>query len=268
MNHGLNNDFLCAACKIEVHFEDDLKTRKAGSGTAFFVKNSKGEICLITNRHVIDLDYKQPTAKYKNFKLVQVIVHNKEKDKATGLPTDSNDLLILNHNEFVFSGKTENDVACLRNIKAVDIKGKNPTVSFWLDFAIIADKQRLDEKLVVCDLVAFPGFPDWYDRKNKLAILRTGTIASDPRFDYSFSGNDDGEVIAYEAFSFGGSSGSPVFAIEKGIKVGGGLTGGGHREIMLVGVNAGHLPIQGVIESHSGISYFYKSTIILELIER
>jgi hypothetical protein len=268
MNHGLSNDFLCAACKIEVYFEDDLKTKKSGSGTAFIVKKTNGEICLLTNRHVVDLDYKKPTAKYKNFKLVKVVIHNKKKDKTTGLPTESHDLLILNHKDFIFSSKVENDVACLRNIQAIDLKGIEPQISFFIDEAMIADKQRLNEKLVVCDFVAFPGFPDWYDKKNNLPILRTGTIASDPRFDYSYTGSDDGEVIAYEAFSFGGSSGSPVFAIAKGIKVGGGLSGGGFREIMLVGINAGHLPIQGVTESHSGISYFYKSTVILELIEK
>ena len=268
MNHGITNDILCTACKIEVRFKDDQNTEKTGYGTAFFVKNVKGEVCLLTNRHVVDLDYKQPTSKYKNFKLTQVVVHNKERDKTTGLPTDSNDLLILNHNEFIFSDNYQNDIACLKAIRATDLNGKSPRVSFFIDYDVIADEKRINEKLVVCDLVAFPGFPDWYDKKNNLPILRTGTIASDPRFDYSYSGSDDGGAIAYEAFSYGGSSGSPIFAVQKGIKVGEGLKGGDYREIMLIGINAGHLPITGLRESHSGISYFYKSSIIIELINK
>ena len=268
MDHGLNNDFLCAACKIEAHFEDDLKTSKGISGTAFFVKNAKGEICLLTNRHVVDLDYKQKTAKYKNFKLTRVVVYNKEKNKITGLPTEENKLIIVNHKDFIYSN-IENDVACLRNIQVIEASGKRPlAINYWIAYDFIANKVRLEEKLTICDFVAFPGYPDWYDRKNNLPILRTGTIASDPRFDYSYDGNDNGKVIAYEAFSFGGSSGSPVFAIEKGIIVGDGLSGGGHREVMLIGINAGHLPIDGVVNSHSGISYFYKSTTILELIDK
>lgn len=130
MNYGLSNDHLCSASRIETHFEDDIGTRKAGAGTAFLVKIKKGEICLVTNRHVVDLDYNHKTPKYKNFKLKQVLLHNNEKDTQTGLPTDSNDLLILNCNEFIYSDKYENDIACLRNIKALDIKGiPQPRVS-------------------------------------------------------------------------------------------------------------------------------------------
>ncbi len=267
MNHGLTNDYLCAACKIEVDFEDDMQTKKTGSGTAFFVMNAKREMCLLTNRHVVDLDYTKSTAKYRNFKPVRVVLHVKVKDTTTGLPTDSIDLRIHNYDQFIFSAKTENDVACLKNIQVEKLNGGVVRIDFFINYEMIASRQKLNEKLLVCDFVAFPGFPDWYDKKNNLPILRTGTIASDPRFDYSFTGLYDGEVIAYEAFSYGGSSGSPVFAIEKGIKVGPGLTGGGHREVMFVGINAGHLPIQGVTESHSGISYFYKSSIILDLID-
>ena len=267
MNHGLTNDFLFAACKIDVHFEDDLKKSKTISGTAFFVTNSKGELCLITNRHIVDLDYKQLNSKYKNFKLIQIVVYSKKFNNNTGLPTDSQNFIIINHNELAYSTKIENDVACLKNVKVLNPFQKETIIDFHVEYAMIADRRKLDETLVVCDFVAFPGFPDWYDKKNNSPILRTGTIASYPRFDYSFSGLDDGEVIAYEAFSFDGSNCSPIFALEKGLKLGEGLTGGGHREVMLIGINAGHLPIEGVIESHSGISYFYKSSVILELID-
>ncbi|KGO90566.1 trypsin-like peptidase domain-containing protein [Flavobacterium suncheonense] len=267
MNHGFKNDYLCAASRIEAYFKDDIGSEKAVSGTAFFVKSEEGSTNLITNRHVIDLDYKQRTAKYKNFKLVKLIVYNKEKDPQTGLPTDDNELLIGNIDQFIYSDNYMNDVACLKNVQAASLNGKEPKASFSINLKDIADQTRLMEKITVCDFVAFPGFPDWYDKKNNLPILRTGTIASDPRFDYSYSGEDEGQVIAYEAFSFGGSSGSPVFAIQKGIKVEAPLFGGGFREIMLVGINAGHIPVKDSVNSHSGISFFYKSSIIFELLK-
>lgn len=268
MDHGLRNEFLNSAIKIDVTFEDSSKKTKTGTGTAFFVKNSKGETSLITNRHLIDLDYKQKTAKFKDFKLSKIIATVKEINKETNLPTEDNILFLANCNEFIFSENYENDVACLKNVQAASLNGKEPYSSFSISYTNIADKKRLNEKLSICDFVAFPGFPDWYDKKNNLPILRTGTIASDPRFDYSYNGDDNGEVIAYEAFSYGGSSGSPVFAIQKGIKVGEGLSGGNFREVMLIGINAGHLPVQGIMDSHSGISFLYKSSIILELIEQ
>jgi hypothetical protein len=69
--------------------------------------------------------------------------------------------------------------------------------------------------------------------------------------------------VAYEAFSFGGSSGSPVFATQRGIKPGAGMRFDAYRESRLIGINAGHLA--AAYGQHSGISYFYKASAILEL---
>ena len=94
-----------------------------------------------------------------------------------------------------------------------------------------------------------------------------GTIASDPRFDYShIPGGPHASRIAYEGFSTGGASGSPVFATQRGFTVGGNLTAadGFYREVKVIGINAGHFPDQ---IGHSGISYLYKSSAIIELID-
>lgn len=79
-----------------------------------------------------------------------------------------------------------------------------------------------------------------------------------------------GECIAYEAFSFGGSSGSPVFAIHNGFPVGGAIQAGEnfYRPVMLIGINAGHLVVDGLDRHHAGISYMYKSSVILQIIDR
>jgi hypothetical protein len=96
-------------------------------------------------------------------------------------------------------------------------------------------------------------------------ILRTGTLASDPRYDYSWTNAFKGQCLAYEAFSFGGSSGSPVFALQKGPKPGAGISFPGFRDLMMIGINAGHLPTEN--SGHSGISYLYKSSAIVDLID-
>jgi len=267
MDHGLNNDFLYSACRVEVGFSDSNGKTITGSGTAFFAKNKTGDICLVTNRHVLDIDYKKATPKYKDFKLSSLVIHVKNKD-ASGLPTIDNKFSIVNINEVIYHPTFENDVACIKNLTVAKMTALNAKADYFIPYELFAEKAKLIEKLVICDLVVFPGFPEWFDKKENRPILRTGTIASDPRYDYSFSGAFDGECVAYEAFSFSGSSGSPVFAIQKGIKVGAGLTGGNYREIMLVGINAGHLPVSSVIESHSGISYLYKSNVILDVINK
>jgi hypothetical protein len=132
---------------------------------------------------------------------------------------------------------------------------------------LFASAEDFQTKLSVCDFVAFPGFPPWYDKRDQRAILRTGTIASDPRYNYSRSEAEDGACLAYEAFSYGGSSGSPVFAIQKGPKPGAGISFPGFREEMMIGINAGHLNLDVDKKQHSGISYLYKSFAIADVID-
>ena len=137
-------------------------------------------------------------------------------------------------------------------------------VDFWISHDWLATRSDFESKFSICDFVAFPGYPEWYDKVQQLPILRTGTISSDPRYDYSKS-QYLGECVAYEAFSYGGSSGSPVFAVQTGPKPGAGLSFPGFRELKLIGINTGHLPASD--GTHSGISYLYKSSAILDIIE-
>jgi len=165
----------------------------------------------------------------------------------------------------------DNDVACivLENIEPIEgITNGNLTIDYHIKRIELASKEVLEAEVLPCDLVAFPGYPEWHDQSEGRPIMRTGTIASDPRYNYSW-GKISGECIAYEAFSYGGSSGSPVFALQKGFPVGDGLTGGSYRKVYLIGVNAGHLnDTKSGFNLHSGISYMYKSTVILELIQQ
>lgn len=268
MNHGLNNTFLYSACKLISVFRCQHTGKEIeGRGTAFFTTNKNAHICLVTNRHNIDKNYKEATGKYKPFELVRLLIDNRRASPKTGLPTDIIQFDILNLNQFVFSEIYENDIAC---IIGVQIHGEEQGIAFPIPYNIIADKNKLETKLSVCDFVAYPGFPEWYDQLNNNPILRTGTIASDPRFDYSNKPKFNGECVAYEAFSFGGSSGSPVFAIQKGFPVGGAIQAGEnfYRPVMFIGINAGHLIAEGLGNDHSGISYMYKSSSILDIIDK
>ena len=69
-----------------------------------------------------------------------------------------------------------------------------------------------------------------------------------------------------EGFSTGGTSGSPVFAVQRGFKVGGILTAveGFYCEVKVISINAGHFYD---LHRHSGISYLYKSSAILDIID-
>ncbi|WP_448570067.1 hypothetical protein [Thalassotalea ganghwensis] len=264
MFHGLNNEYLYSAFKIEVEFADDIGNVKSASGTGFFVKNSKDELCLVTNRHVLDINYKNISGKdYSKYTLYTVVVKGKGRDATTGNP-DIDVALHIAMPNLKFDSNINNDIACLISPQICAQNSINPTIDYFLPKSILATTQQFQSNLHVCDFLAFPGYPPWHDVAKIRPILRTGTISSDPRYNYQYKQSVLGDCTAYEAFSFGGSSGSPVFAIQKGPKPGPGISFPGYRELLLVGINAGHLRTNK--DEHSGISYFYKSYAILSLI--
>jgi hypothetical protein len=266
MHTGLNNTFLYTASRIETVFQDDLGKKIPLSGTGFFVLNDKDQYCLVTNRHVVDLNYKEQTNKYSRFKLTSLTIYSKWANEGDNdIPVNDNIFHISNLNEIKFCAKIENDIAVIVNIRFfLSHPNEERELGFKLPYSLLATREKIAKNLQVSHFVAFPGFPEWYDRFNNIPILRTGTISSDPRLNYSNTTNYMGDCIEYEAFSFGGSSGSPVFAMQIGRK-GGNIIDQSYREVMLVGINAGHLSVSGSGQ-HSGISFFYKSYLILDMI--
>lgn len=263
MIHGLSNSFLYTAKHIVTHwsFSDKIIT---WSGTGFFISKDD-DIYLITNRHVVELTYSHP--EYAGATLIDFKCEGFEYAENGQIPTQYGSVLIANVDNFIFHANKHNDIACLKNPICDISKGNSGSISLPISYRMLATKEKLDSKLTVCDTIAYPGFPIWYDKKNSTPIFRMGTVASDPRLNYSCNITDpDADRIAYEGFSSSGASGSPVFAIQKGFQTGPTISTPDdfYREVMLVGINAGHYPSD---EGHSGISYFYKSSAIIETID-
>lgn len=259
MIHGINNTFLYSAKKITVTWSNGTETVVL-RGTGFFI-NKDSELILVTNRHVVEPGYSNN--KYRDYRVNSIKFEslNFEDDGATSPKITA--ASIQNWNEFVFHQNPHNDVACLKNVR-VD---NTMAVSFSIPYSMIATDDWLKQKLSVCDTIAYPGFPDWFDKQNNTPIFRMGTIASDPRLNYScFPGEPVASKMAYEGFSTGGASGSPVFAIQRGFPTGQGISAPKdfYREVKLIGINAGHFKDQ---EGHSGISYLYKSSAIHDIID-
>lgn len=267
MFSGVPNSHLYTAYKIVSTFLlADGITTKPTSGTGFFIRNQRNEICLLSNRHMFDAGYEKPVGKYFGAKLQSVRVEGfRSNGNIDAVPTTRVETYVaLNLSSPVFAPNYDEDVACFFNPKVLTVDGSVPQIDFFLQDTELATDEWIEQNMSVCDFVAFPGFPPWYDQFGKRPILRSGTISSDPRTNYSNSPTEKGRRIAYEAFSFGGSSGSPVFATQKGFKGGAGLVVTGYREGRLVGINAGHYKDDA--GSHSGVSYFFKSSVILELV--
>ena len=265
MFHGLDNRFLYSAYQISCTFANDDGAQVNCTGTGFWVRSSDSPLILVTNRHVVDLEYTNP--RYAGYKLHNMTVSGKAQEETSGLP-NIDQTFVVYHSGLKFSKTRENDIACLTVRSVVSLDGSpNTKIDYFIDRELLATKADFDTQFSVCDFVAFPGFPEWYDKRQRRPILRTGTISSDTRYDYSWSSDYKGECIAYEAFSYGGSSGSPVFAVQKGPKPGKGISFPGFRALKLVGINAGHLFVDRDNNTHSGISYMYKASAILDIID-
>lgn len=257
---------LYSAYRILAKFERRDTTIAEKAGTAFVVRNQEGELCLVTNRHILDLGYSEPAVTSVGAQLVGVRIEGfiASGGDVNQLPREHVVFEIKEVTELTFAANYDEDVACLKRPRGTLLKGRKARLDFNLNHSDLADDAWIEANLSVCDFIVYPGFPPWYDRSENRPILRTGTIASDPRTNYSHEPTPKGRRVAYEGFSFGGSSGSPIFATQKGFQGGAGIVVTGFRESRLVGINAGHLPAERF--GHSGVSYFIKSSAILDLI--
>lgn len=257
MYHPLRKQFLYSAYKVRSHFSD-FGAPKICSGTGFFVQNSVGQIFLITNRHVVDAQYEKVE---RNWELNEIEISgftSEEYDFFKGRLEDPSCIR--------YSPNFDEDVAAIK-VERIRTPGSGELRVINVESELIADEKYFSE-LLPGDFIAMSGYPEWHDRHSNRPIMRSGTLSSDPSVDYTGPNQPIGaRRRAVEMFSFGGSSGSPVYAQAAGMNLGTGLVGGYYRPERLIGVNAGHLHVAGTDKHHSGISYMFTSMIIRELIE-
>nr|GFC33147.1 hypothetical protein [Tanacetum cinerariifolium] len=249
MFHEPPKNFLYLAYKIYIEHSDGDKI-KNGTATGFVLDIGNGIPYIVTNRHIVDIDYKQPTAKYKNFTISKFIITGRN-------PDDTEYSIELQWNSKIyFHDDIENDIVLIMPV----VSSAEDAILHW-HFSIehLADEE-IFSKMEPLDLICYTGFPSTHDKFSNRPILRSGHIASDPRYNYSWNSDYQGQCVAYEGFSSAGASGSPIFAPSRGMRY-----IPNSRNGYLIGVNAGHIPSQDY--GHSGVSYFYKSTVIHEIVE-
>ena len=254
-----NKAYLYSAKKLIVRFGNEVNDKQK-IGTCFFVQK-QDIFFLITNRHLLDIN------RYDD---IQEDYRIKEIFFETIMPDGNIQRVQISHDNIVFHPNPNNDLACIKNPKLISPKSVGLMYPVGYDF--LARKEELDNNLLPGDLLVYAGYPKFFDTHNNTAILRSGIVASDPVLNYKHQqsatyGDVPGDVVAYEGFSSGGSSGSPIFAIQKGVRLGESLTGPAdfYRRPMLVGINNAHF--QENASQHSGISTFVKSSAIIELVD-
>lgn len=131
-----------------------------------------------------------------------------------------------------------------------------------------------EEELSVAENVYFVGYPDnRYDKANNLPLIRTGMIASNPKYDYN--GNP---TFIIDAQVFPGSSGSPVYIDLTYENMKNGQIIVSKKDIKLLGIVSATMIRNNQLKSIEtnthylteevlGLGIVYKSTAIKELID-
>ena len=131
-----------------------------------------------------------------------------------------------------------------------------------------------EPELSIAEIVYFVGYPDGkYDQSNNLPLMRTGMIASSPKFD--FNGKPQ---FVIDAQVFPGSSGSPVYIDLTFENMRNGRIVIGERKVKLLGIvaqtmirNNELLAIPSstnyVTQEVLGLGIVFKATAIKELVD-
>lgn len=182
------------------------------SGTGFVIskpaEEGKQKLLLFSNKHVFwgkkDKDAKDIK------KTIRLTFHKIKEDDTYELGQVHSFVVEIDRTEgkvYFDHTNPKVDVGCI-NISSLNNRGIKLNIPA-LDINEFAKFDR--SELIAGMKILFVGYPSaFYDKKNSLPVMRSGTIASIPSVDFN------GEpCILLDAQVFPGSSGSPVFAIVK-----------------------------------------------------
>jgi hypothetical protein len=271
MDTGIGTKHLYTACRLTGQFLYEPNNKHYGvDGTGFIASLADERPVVVTNRHVVDDAWAEPLRAGSVLQRLDVTLWRDN--------TTKQELSLSPQAVKVHPDPTIDVAAAIIDTAStvIDASPKNVVVGYNIPWWYLHDQyQEHNSILEVGELVMFPGYPEWFDHSAGRPIMRTGAIVSDPQFDHRFKNgppdNQDGNrQIAFDAFSFSGNSGSPVFVAQRGLQVksAGGFEltyDGTFHPSLLVGINAGHLSDRR--GQHAGLSRMFKTSAILELLQ-
>lgn len=246
-------------CRIETTFVDGIGNVKIEGGTAFWIKHNNDNV-LVTNRHVFDLRMK--SAENKEYRIIRIrVLAREKKDNVFTSRTEFFEVDLGKINGFVHRSA---DVAVLVNpcLKASVFGNFNYSP---IEFSDLADKNFFQDSTQFLDSIAFIGYPkNWVDTTWNSPIARIANISCNPKRPFNNELCKSTDMIQVTGLAFGGSSGSPVVFLEKGIA---GITTNEFLHIppKIIGIMSAGLLLSNR-GAHSGLSYFTRSTSIIEVL--
>lgn len=267
----LNPNIAYGVSRIRSIFRDGIGVMEERSlGTGFWVKVGN-TFAFVTNAHNVDPGYKHPALTGLRLSEVEIEL------RATG-PTEAGMFTkffrVANAAASLFQSR-DADCALFWNPQLADYDSAEYAVSFAFNQEYLADQTWFSTKLQIMDEIFFLGFPvvggrNWFDDNTRLPIARSAIFACFPGFPFEHEDIRTTDTLLVSGLSFSGSSGSPAFVPERGIRPGGDLVDASYRPAKLAGLMSGHWwedAVEPPLLRHSGLSYLTRSTSILSLLQ-
>ena len=275
---GINdNEIIRGIFQISAEFSCDIgNPLKKVTGTGFFVSNDKNRLFFITSKHNLD-----PSLKLGNdttYKLTKISLRLRKKYDSF-LLLETKWIPLKNCDSIKHSLCC--DVSAIYNFEIDDSEKINiheyqPNP---FPFSEIADSGYFNKNISMMDQASFIGFPGekngWWDQEGDFPIARTVNIASYPKKAFKNASVKTGDAVLVSGLSFSGSSGSPILFHQKGIFINPSqnieIKNDGYVPPKIIGIMSGHWwdetsTPEMFKHTHSGLSYFTKSTAICDLI--
>ncbi len=311
MDNGFGEWQLYSACRLTAaHYYEPGEHRCELFGTGFIVEfpNEDNRFGLVTNRHLVDVPWAEPEKAGAVITSVTV---------ATWLNRSSRVEFTIDDPQPLYHDDPTVDVAvipCGADVRLKPVGNypspgelihpltatePSPNFTYAVPWDYLLECETLWPQINPGEFVAFPGYPEWYDKLQTRPVLRSGMIASDPHTEYRRLPGDptsrDGiRQVLFDAFSTSGNSGSPVFVAQRGVPPmplhmmssrGGFSPDGpaahventGYHRSFLIGINTGHINIskegrcgdtsEGVRGGdHAGLSRMHKLSAIMDIL--
>ncbi|MGW6541734.1 S1 family peptidase [Streptomyces massasporeus] len=247
MAKDVDPQILYSAVRVTPCFVDRHAVAREPTGTGFFVDDTAtgGRRYLVTNRHVLDPDFKE----YRGWALESVRVDGHyQSDRYGGVLNATPQAVRVGTPAPVFPQDPSIDLALLpldehSEITVLEgVGGFNSSPS-----SLIATSEHFSSgRVTVGRQVLMPGYPGIGGEAAARPILVAGVVASDPRYAAAIGSRTFPNEVLCHAFSWEGMSGSPVLCrIPKESLTWEDVQNLGGQEVVLAGINAGHITTSG-----------------------
>jgi hypothetical protein len=250
-----------SAASVSAHFVaalggEGLEDFETLNGTAFVVR-WKNALYFVTNRHVLDYNYRQENPiKSVALKSVGIRGYAQPADisqtpvpwtythpSVSGItfhPDKATDLAVINITRPEAFAPPLQSLARIWSVYHED----------WLASQSEVDGLWPGEEVFI---VGYPGLAGSSERP----VLVSGIIASDPRYPAIFGNAKNlGNAVLCQSFSWRGMSGAPVLGFSESI-----------GKTRIIGINAGHVGASGVTGGGI-ISHFVRSNALIDLLNQ